>query len=321
MASFAPAALASDDQRTLLHRVAWYTLLVHSIAHVLSSIAFATFLIPPAPPWLATPTNQKILAFGLTWGGQGTVVIGAIAGFAFCATWIGMRRTVIVATVAFLVTLGAELFGVYSGFPFGVYSYSGRLGYKVLDLVPYNIPTSWFYMLVCCLAMCARLLPAADDFKGRLWWAFNCGLLLTAWDVVMDPAMVKTAHWIWQVPDLSGESAFVRFIGEPIFFGMPITNWLGWLLTGTVVGFSVLLLVPPSVWRSTLPATRFPLYLYAVNGVLAFAICFAQDMVAAGLLGLVTMGVPLWLAWRATPRPAPTPAAARVAGGMATAGD
>mgnify|MGYP002780951331 CR=1 FL=1 len=321
MASHALRADPSDAQRALLTKVAWYALLVHSIAHILSSIAFATFLIPPAPPWLATPTNQKILAFGLTWGGQGTVVIGAIAGFAFCATWIGMRRTVIVASVAFLVTLGAELFGVWSGFPFGVYSYSGRLGYKVLDLVPYNIPTSWFYMLVACLAMCARLLPAKDDLSSRLWWAFNCGLLLTAWDVVMDPAMVKTAHWIWNVPDLSAESAFVRFIGEPIFFGMPITNWLGWLFTGTVVGFSVLLIVPPSAWAATLTRSRFPLYLYAVNGVLAFAICFAQDMVPAGLLGLVTMGLPLWLAWRADARAADALAGARLPGGIATAGD
>ena len=319
----APAALAADPvptERAALMRVAWIALLVHSIAHILSSIAFATFLVPPFPAWLQQPLNAKIYAFGMHWGGQLTVVLGAIAGFAFCAACIGLRKTTIVAVIAFVLSLGAELLGTFTGLPFGVYYYTQALGYKILDLVPYNIPTSWFYMLVACFAMCGRLLPAKDDGTSKWWWALNCGLMLTAWDVVMDPAMVKTAHWLWNVPDLSDKPAWQRFIGEPIFHGMPITNWLGWILTGIVVARAMLVVVPPSEWARGLAAHRFPLYLYAVNGLLAFAICFRQDMVSAGLLGLVTMGLPLWLSWRAEGR-APVNAPARLVPDMATAGD
>ncbi|MCU0626463.1 MAG: carotenoid biosynthesis protein [Gemmatimonadaceae bacterium] len=312
----------SASQRTLLLRIAGLALLAHVIAHVLSSIAFATFLAPPMPAWLAEPFNAKVYAFGMHWGGQGTVVLGAIAGFCFCAAMIGMRPTLIVGALAFFLSLGAELAGTFTGLPFGVYYYTQALGYKILDLVPYNIPTSWFYMLVACMGMCGRLLPGTDDSTSRWWWAFVCGLLLTAWDVVMDPAMVKTAHWLWNVPDLSGESAFVRFIGEPIFYGMPITNWLGWLLTGTLVARAMLVVVPPSTWARQLSHSDIPLVLYAVNGLLAFAICFRQGMVPAGLLGLVTMGLPLWLSWRAGRRPAPIPARARLGTApIATAGD
>lgn len=320
MAISALPTAESDSQRALLMKIAGIALLIHVIAHVLSSIAFATFLVPPYPAWLQEPVNAAIFAFGMKWGGQGTVVLGAIAGFCFCAACIGMRPTIIVAAIAFFLSLGAELLGTYTGLPFGVYYYTQALGYKILDLVPYNIPTSWFYMLVACFAICARLLPAKDDATSRWWWALNCGLLLTAWDVVMDPAMVKTAHWLWNVPDLSGAPAWQRFIGEPIFYGMPITNWLGWLLTGIVVSRAMLMVVPPTTWARGLAAHRFPLYLYAVNGLLAFAICFRQDMVPAGLLGLVTMGVPLWLAWRAEGR-RPEGATSRLVPDMATAGD
>jgi putative membrane protein len=320
MPTLALPTAESDSQRALLLRIASAALLVHVIAHVLSSIAFATFLVPPYPAWLQQPMNAAIFAFGMKWGGQGTVVLGAIAGFCFCAACIGMRPTIIVAAIAFFLSLGAELLGTFTGLPFGVYYYTQALGYKILDLVPYNIPTSWFYMLVACFAICGRLLPAKDDATSRWWWALNCGLLLTAWDVVMDPAMVKTSHWLWNVPDLSDKPAWQRFIGEPLFHGMPITNWLGWLLTGILVSRAMLMVVPPTTWAKGLAAYRFPLVLYAVNGLLAFAICFRQDMVSAGVAGLVTMGVPLWLAWRAEGR-VPAGAPSRLVPDMATAGD
>lgn len=320
MSSFALPTAESESQRALLMRIARGALVVHVIAHVLSSIAFATFLVPPYPAWLQKPLNAAIFAFGMRWGGQGTVVLGAVAGFCFCAACIGMRPTIIVAAIAFFLSLGAELLGTFTGLPFGVYYYTQALGYKILDLVPYNIPTSWFYMLVACFAICGRLLPAKDDATSRWWWALNCGLLLTAWDVVMDPAMVKTSHWLWNVPDLSDKPAWQRFIGEPLFHGMPITNWLGWLLTGIIVSRAMLMVVPPTTWARGLAAYRFPLMLYAVNGLLAFAICFRQDMVSAGVAGLVTMGVPLWLAWRAEGR-TPAGATSRLVPDMATAGD
>ena len=168
-----------------------------------SAFAFATFLVPPYPAWLQTPSNQSVMRIGYTYGGQTTVVLGAVAGFAFLASCIGMARTWIVFAVSFVLSLGSELAGTSTGLPFGVYSYTDQLGYKIAGLVPFNIPTSWFYMLVASLAICGRFLPSKDDNLSKWWWALVGGLVLTAWDVSMDPAMVKTTHWLWNVPDLS----------------------------------------------------------------------------------------------------------------------
>ncbi|HYW31907.1 MAG TPA: carotenoid biosynthesis protein [Gemmatimonas sp.] len=289
---------ASPESRATLLRVATIALVVHSAMSIFSAFAFATFLTPPFPAWLMTPTNQKVMALGLQWGGQTTVVIGALAGLAFLGYAVGLRRALIVFAVSFVLSLASELTGTGTGYPFGEYGYSGLLGYKIAGLVPFNIPTSWFYMLVASLAICGRLLPATDDNRSKWWWAFVGGVVLTAWDVSMDPAMVKTVHWSWYVPDLSSKSAFAQFIGTPFFFGMPLTNWLGWLLTGILVARAMLAIVPPSVWASAVSPSRFPLALYAVNGALPIAICFAQDMVLAGVLGTIAMAVPLLLALR-----------------------
>ena len=60
-------------------------------------------------------------------------------------------------------------------------------------------------------------------------------LVLTAWDVSMDPAMVSTTHWLWHLPNAATEPALRRVFLAPLFYGMPLTNWLGWLLTGFIV--------------------------------------------------------------------------------------
>lgn len=288
---------STHDRATLL-RVAILTLTAHTVLTAFSAIAFATFLAPPFPAWLATPENQRALAFGMSYGGQTTVVLGAIAGLAFLGWAIGVQRALIVFAASFIISLSSELTGTSTGYPFGVYGYSQQLGYLIAGLVPFNIPTSWFYMLMASLAICGRVLPATDDNRSRWWWALVAAFVLTAWDVSMDPAMVKTYHWFWHVPDLSDRSALVQFVGTPFFFGMPLTNWLGWLLTGIIVARVMLQLVPPSVWAAKVSPSRFPLVLYGVNGILPIAICLRQDMVLAGVLGVIAMGIPLVAALR-----------------------
>jgi len=237
---------------------------------------------------------------GMQWGGQTTVVLGALAGLSFLAWAIGVQRAIVVFALSFFISLGSELAGTGTGYPFGAYGYTTQLGYRIANLVPFNIPTSWFYMLVASLSICGRLLPARDDNKSRWWWALVAAFVLTAWDVSMDPAMVKTSHWLWNVPDLTSRSALVQFIGTPFFFGMPLTNWLGWLLTGIIVARVMVAVVPPSVWSAQVSPSRFPLILYGVNGLLPIAICLRHDMVLAGVLGLLAMGLPLVLALRST---------------------
>ncbi len=290
---------APPNRDASLLRVALLAFYAHFVLSAFSGIAFATFLVPPIPAWFTTPANARIMAFSFTWGGQITVVLGAVSGLAFLTWAIGRRLALTAFIVSFVVSLGAELAGTASGLPFGPYSYTSQLGYLIAGLVPFNIPTSWFYMLVACLGMCGRFLPVKDDSTSRWWWAFVAGVVLTAWDVSMDPAMVRTTHWLWHNADLSSASWLVRFLGTGYYFQMPLTNLLGWLLTGVIVARLMLAIVPPSLWATRVSPHRFPLALYATNGILPIMICFRWNMVLAGVLGTVAMGLPLLAAWRA----------------------
>lgn len=288
--------LASPTPNSFESRVARVALIGHALLLVFSGIAFATFLAPPAPAWLLTPANQRVAATMFQYGGQTTVVLGAIAGILHAAWRIGWRRALAIFAAAFTISLGAELAGTTTGYPFGPYAYTTQLGYLIGGRVPFNIPTSWFFMLYASLAICGRLLSSGDDARTKWKWAAVAALVLTAWDVSMDPAMVSTTHWLWNLPPTAGQSLVRRIALSNLFYGMPLTNWLGWLLTGFVVARALLAIVPPSQWAARVSPTSLPLVLYAVNGIFPILICVGRGMWWAVVLGTAAMALPLALA-------------------------
>jgi uncharacterized membrane protein len=299
------AALLDADDRDQTHtllRVAVVCLLAHAALTIFSGLAFATFLSPPLPTWLFTPENQRISAIGYKWGGQTTVVLGALAGILHAAQRLGTRSAILIFVASFTLSLGSELAGTSTGLPFGPYSYTDQLGYKIGGLVPFNIPTSWFFMIYCSLAICGRLLPATDDSTSKWWWALIGGVVLTAWDVSMDPAMVTSAHWVWHLPNTAGMPWWQNALIGGHFYGMPITNWLGWLLTGIIVARVMLAIVPPSRWAREVSPSNFPLLLYGVNALLPLGICFGRKLWWAFALGAIAMAIPLVLALRHRPQ-------------------
>ena len=301
----APVAPAADDpMRRLARRAVSPLLWAHVLLIVFSTAALVTFLADPSPAmreWLAREPNATAYRLGWTYSGPTYVVLGFLAALAHAIWRLGGRRVVAMFAVASAVALASELLGTSTGYPFGGYSYTPLLGYRILGLVPFPIPISWTFILYCSLAMCGRLLPARDDGRTRLVWAVAGGAILTAWDVAMDPAMVRTAHWIWHEP------------GQ--FYGMPWTNWIGWLATGTVIAWLMLRFVPPSEFAARVAPTRFPLVLYAINGLMPIAICFRHGLVWAGVFGTLAMALPVALALLAGARgrgrsPATRPATA-----------
>jgi uncharacterized membrane protein len=298
------AAMDTTDSRgrTAL-RLATICLAAHAALSAFSAYAFATFLSGPPPAWLQSPANERILLLGWRFGGPTCVVLGALAGLLHATGKLSGRKALAMFALGFSISLAAELTGTYSGYPFGPYSYTTQLGYRIAGLVPFNIPTSWFYMLYCSLAICGRLLatpvesaPRAVANREKWKWAVVAAFVLTAWDVSMDPAMVRTTHWIWHLRPAAEQSALGNFFTGDLFYGMPLTNWLGWLFVGTLVARAMLAVVPPESFVRHVSPSRFPLVLYGVNGILPIAICATHGMPWAAALGALAMAIPLALA-------------------------
>lgn len=264
-------------------RAATALLIAHVALILLSTIALTTFLAGTPPDWLQTESSQRALRLGWRYSGPTYVVLATLAALTHVAARAGWPRAVALLGAGSLISLAAELTGTSTGLPFGPYSYTALLGWRVAGLVPFPIPLSWFYMIYASLAILGRVVPAHDDLATRLRWAALGGLVLTAWDVAMDPAMsYATAHWIWHT--------------RGFFYGMPLLNWFGWWLTGSVIAFVMASILRPSRIAAVVSPSPLPLWLYAVNGVFPIAICARHGLWWAAAGGAIAMAVPLALA-------------------------
>jgi putative membrane protein len=248
-----------------------------------------------------------IMRVSFRFAGPLYVVLGTLAAFAFAGHTAGWRVAAVLGLTASSLALLAELVGTSVGLPFGDYAYSGMLGYRILGLVPFAIPLSWFYMLLGSLVIVARLRPPTDE-PGSPWgWALAAGALMVAWDISMDPAMVTTGHWLW------GDGAMFRglpgwlgaFFTRDVFYGMPLSNWFGWLLIATLIARVMLVIVPPRRIRAGMMTSRLPVALYVANGIMPVALCLRDGFWWAAALGAAAMLVPAGLAWRGREEPRP----------------
>jgi uncharacterized membrane protein len=172
-----------------------------------------------------------------------------------------------------------ERVGLTTSFPFGHYEYTDTLGPSVFG-VPLVIPLAWSMMAYPCLLAAQRL------SMTRVGVALVGGLVLASWDLFLDPQMVSEGHWVWT--QIGWELP-----GIP---GIPLQNFLGWLL-GSIVLMWLLDLLPRKVADDAVPTTLL-VWVYASN-VLANAVFFDRPGVA--LWGFVVMGlvvIPfLWRVW------------------------
>ena len=185
-------------------------------------------------------------------------------------TAIGWRQTLIALTLVAVATWAVEFIGSSTGFPFGSYDYTDALQPQ-LGHVPLLIPLAWFMMMPPAWAIAQQI---AGRLTGRARIAAYVGLsavAITAWDLFLDPQMVEWGFWEWE-----------HTAGG--YFGIPWSNYAGWLLTGIVVT----LLVRP--YRHNLPIVP----LLTVYGVVWFlqsiglAVFWGQP--GPALVGALAMG-------------------------------
>jgi uncharacterized membrane protein len=129
--------------------------------------------------------------------------------------WRGMLAFALICLVASNVF---ENVSILTGFPFGHYHYSDNLGPKLL-LVPLLIGLAYLGMGYLSWTVARLILdgvrPAADRIFALPALA---SFVMVAWDLSFDPvASTIGRSWIWQ--------------DGGAYFGVPVSNFLGWYLT------------------------------------------------------------------------------------------
>jgi putative membrane protein len=213
-----------------------------------------------------------------------SVVVFFLACLADVVRLHGARGGLVLIGVAGVGGLMAEAVGLTTGLPFGPYAYTGTLGVEVLG-VPLVVPLAWAMM-----AWPALVVGRALGRRHGLVVVAVGAVALAAWDLFLDPQMVAAGHWIWLAPRPA----------LPLVPGVPVTNYLGWLVVAVLVVGALHRALGPGPVSG--PASALYLWVYA-SSVLAHLVFFGLP--GSALVGGVVMGavaIPFARAiWRARP--------------------
>jgi len=263
---------------------------LHIFAMVFGLVGIVV-MIPHPELWSGNPLTARAFSFSMQHGGATHILFGAATMLAFGLYALGWRRTLVFFVIGTALPAAAELRGTATGWPFGGYAYTDFLGFKLGGRVPYSVPLSWFYMGFASYLL-ASAIVGRRQLRWRPLWAVLLGAwLLTAWDLVLDPAMASP-----KIATQYGLSFWTWHETGP-YFGMPLRNLVGWF--GTGLAFIALSRFP---FRDDPEPRRMPVWLpfgvYVANVLWAMALSLSVGLwptaVAAALFSLA----PASLVWR-----------------------
>lgn len=185
---------------------------------------------------------------------------------------MGPKRAAVSLLLLSAFGFAVEMTGVATGYPYGPFYYGDSLGPKVAGLVPYLLPLSWAPLVLGAVAATAPVEKTVP--RRRFPWVFSAAVLLALVDGVLDPGATSLGFWVW--PE------------GGIYYGVPVSNYLGWIFTSLLAAALLITLGRPR-WEGTPPP---PGLLDSTLVAVAFWVGVA---IFSGLLFPAVLGVTLYL--------------------------
>jgi len=142
------------------------------------------------------------------------VALFALPSFWAVRWWLGWRDGMLFVGALGLYALAVEASAIVTGFPYGHFGYSDLLGYRIFGLVPWTVAFAWTPLILGAYAVAANL------FGNAIARIVATTLLVTLFDVILDPGAVLLGFW--------------KYNGGGWFYGVPMSNFGGWLISGFV---------------------------------------------------------------------------------------
>lgn len=118
-------------------------------------------------------------------------------------------------TLLSFFALAIETVGVLTGFPYGHFIYTDLFAFKLFETTPLIVPFGWIPIVVGAYILVKKFI---FDSATKSFLVFIALILLT--DAIIDPGAVKLGMWVYKEGG--------------VYYGVPVSNFLGWILSGTV---------------------------------------------------------------------------------------
>jgi uncharacterized membrane protein len=165
------------------------------------------------------------LVIGFAWNptplAQGLAAIGILAACGHAALTYGWKDALALLAICVAITFTMENIGVATGWPFGHYHFEVGPNLPHVGTIPIIVGPLWFGMGYFSWIVAGTLLGEEARASRRIELIalpIVAAVVMTQWDVVMDPPESTISRaWIWH--------------DGGAHFGVPLSNYLGWLLT------------------------------------------------------------------------------------------
>ncbi|MFA9426245.1 bisanhydrobacterioruberin hydratase [Natronorubrum sp. A-ect3] len=173
-------------------------------------------------------------------------------------------------------TYAIEIVGVRTDWPYGAFEYTIQLGPMLFGEVPLALPL--FFIPLVLNAYLLTLLVLGEWSKNPLIRVFSAIVAVVAIDLVLDPAAVAIGFW--------------EFIPAGVYYGVPVSNYVGWVISGTVA----VVLVDLAFDRESL-LERVRECEFILDDLVSFVLLWGainvlySNWLAAGVAGLFCLGL------------------------------
>ena len=158
-----------------------------------------------------------------------------------CVPHIGLKRTVTFTGVGYLIAFSSEWLSINTGFPYGWYYYIDTTSNRELWVagVPFFDSLSYVFLAYCSYSTALLILSPLKSWRWnivtletrRIRRSFSALLLgsflQTCLDIIIDPVALQGNRWFL--------GQIYGYREQGIHFGVPLSNYAGWLLTSLLL--------------------------------------------------------------------------------------
>ena len=187
---------------------------------------------------------------------------------------VHLKKGLLLIAVLSVYATCIEALSIVTSFPYGSFHYNAQLGYKLFDLVPWGVGFGWGPLVIGAFAL------GTWNFEKR-WVQFAVGAgLLVFTDLILDPGAVLMNFWTWADPG--------------VYYGIPVTNYLGWGLSAMVGGLIFYKLIPKHVIQKLSVLSILTL---SLGNAFWIGVTFSGAYWMPFLLGVLLQGFVIYAVW------------------------
>jgi putative membrane protein len=200
------------------------------------------------------------------------IILMSLPCYGALIVWLGFKKSLNLIFILSIYALTIETIAIITGFPYSNFHYTNLIGFKLLGFTPYTVPFAYVPLFLGCFYIAS--LNSIRKWKIIILTTF---LVLVA-DMVLDPSAVALKFWVYE--------------SQGIFYGVPLMNFMGWILTGLLSSLITMYFLKDHINDLNKPnALISSLFL-----ILVFwsAVCIYLGLIFPGLIGFIFVGYILY---------------------------